>query len=431
MSIPRKTLVSCLMGWLAVVAAGCEAEKPTPPEPTADGAAVRASVTLRVAVVDDEDLRRGIDRLRGEWNARSDGEIESVPVARDADLVAAAAEADLIVFPSRAIGELCEAGALRPVRSSVLKSETLRFEDLLPLVRDQEIVYAQRVMALPLGCPTPVCLLPESGARALTMDRDDDTELALAYLAWLAPHAVHRSRVATLFDSDTFEPRLTEPPFVRALEDFVTENRGGPGQIAWPRRREPLTVNSRPQVMPPADEVFDPIAEQWEAVPDFPEANRFATVVASSGRLIGVTKVSRNSATAFRYAAWLAGPGNARELASSSDYVANCRGSFARAGDAWRESDNRELARQFSGAAAAMLRLPRFLIAPRLPGSERYLATLGAQVRAALEGEAAAAALLQAAVDWEAISQEFGRGKQHQAYLRSVNTARFPRERRD
>lgn len=413
-----------------MVAAGCETEENGKPGAESESSGPpRASVTLRIAVVSDPGLARAIDRLAGEWNALTDGEIETTQVSTDP--VATAEEVDLIVFPSRTLGELCEANALRPVRSSVLKSEELRFEDFLPLVRDQEIVYGQRVMALPLGCPTPLHLCPDSGANALTTNRDDEIELALAYLAWAAPHAVHRSRVATLFDSDTFQPRLTEPPFVRALESYVAEDRGGEGRIVWPRRREPLNGRFTPQVMPAAEEVYDPIAEQWEAVAELPLNGRFATLVASSGRLIAVTRSSRNAATAFRYATWLVGPENAREVSSASNHVANCRGSFARVGDAWRDSKSRELARQFSQSAAEALRMPRLLIAPRLPGAERYLRLLGNKVRDAIDGEPPEDALREAASEWEAISQEIGREEQHQAYLRSVNAARFPGARRD
>lgn len=411
-----------------IVAAGCPGDE-KPVEKAPDGALPRASVTLRVAVVSDEALRGVIDRLRGEWQELTDGTIETVDVAEDADLVAAAGEADLIVFPSRAIGVLCEADALRPVRSSVIESEALRFEDFLPLVRDHEIVYAQQAMALPLGCPTPLHLLPDAGLAGSRIT-NEGIELALVYLAHAAPHAVHPSRVATLFDSDTFEPRLIEPPFVRALEDLAsTHDSGGEGRIVWPRRDEPARAGFTPQVMPSAAEVFDPIAAQWEPVPAEPASERHATLLASSGRLIAITKSSRNAATAFRYAGWLAGPENARQISYASNNVGNCRGSLARAGDAWRVSDGRELAKEFAGTAAAALRMPRFLFAPRLPGSEEYLEALAKHVRAALDGKPAAEALAEAAADWERISESRGRDKQRAAYERSINNASFPDRR--
>lgn len=408
-----------------MIALGCDSEKNKKAAgPTADPTP-RASVTLRVAVVSDVGLRRAIDRLRGEWNSRTDGQIETLSVAADADLVAAAREADLIVFPSRAIGVLCEADALRPVRPSILKSEELRFQDFLPLVRDQEIVYAQRVMALPLGSPPPVFLAAADAEPDSLAIPEDDTQLALSYLAWAAPHAVHRSRVATLFNSDNFKPRLTAPPFIRALDSFIEaagiEAAGeGPTQIAWPERERVPPVGLTPQPIPGADEAYDTFADEWESAA---AKDRHATLIASSGRLMGVTKSSRNAAIAFRYAAWLAGPENSRQISSASDQVANCRGSLARAGDAWRESDDRDLNRKFSETAADALRTSRFLVAPRLPGSEAYLESLGQAVRAALEGTPAAEALAAAVSDWETISEARGTKAQKAAYLRSLNSA--------
>lgn len=412
---------------LVVVAAGCPATQEKESAEKGDaGALPRASVTLRVAVVSDESLADAINRLRGEWREQTDGEIETIDVANDADLVAAAKDADLIVFPSRAIGLLSEAKAILPVRPSVLKSADLRFEDFLPLVRDNEVVYAQQVMALPIGCPTPLLLAPESDATNLVLP-DDDIELALAYLAWAAPYAEHRSRVSTLFDSDTFKPRLAEPGFVRALESFVAAAGEGPGSIAWPERETPSATGAAPQLLPGSQSVFNPISSEWEPLES---AAQRATLVASSGRLIAVSATTRNAATAFRYAAWLVSPENSRLVSTASDNVANCRGSLARSPDPWRATDDRDLGRQFAEVQAAALRLPRFLLAPRLPGAEKYLAVLGKHVREALGGRSAAEALQQAADEWEAINHAKSWDEQKTAYARSINAAAFPEDRR-
>ncbi|QDT68311.1 hypothetical protein MalM25_12320 [Planctomycetes bacterium MalM25] len=380
---------------------------------------------MRVAVVSDGALRLAIDRLRGEWKLATDGVVETLDFPAGAD-TATAKEAgqdfDLIVFPSRSLGALCEAQLLRPVRPSVLKSEELRFEDFLPLIRDHEIVYAQRVMALPLGCPTPLLLASDESEVSCTAPVDD-LELALAYLAWAAPHAEHRSRVATLFDFDTFEPRLARPPFVRALEEFIDAMDGGPGRIVWPARDEPLPEGLTPRGFPGAEASYDPLADEWDASAP---GGRAATLLASSGRLIAVTKASRNAATAFRFAAWLAGPENASQLSMASDAVANCRGSRSRSVDGWRATEDRPLARSFTEAVAEALRAPRYLLAPRLPGSEEYLRALAKHVRDALDGAPPQEALAAAAADWEAISAARGRDAQRAAYERSLNSARFP-----
>jgi multiple sugar transport system substrate-binding protein len=328
----------------------------------------------------------------------------------------------LIVFPSLAIGELCEAKAILPVRPSVLKSAELRFADFLPLVRDHEVVYAQQVMALPIGCPTPLLLAPGEAEPADIALPEGEIKLALAYLAWAAPYAEHRSRVSTLLDSDTLRPRLAEPPFVRALESLAAAAGAGPNAVTWPQREAPIATGLTPRAIPGAAEVFNPIGESWEPVP---LSEQKATLVASRGRLVGVTSSSRNAATAFRYAAWLVGPENSQLVSTASDNVANCRGSFARSPDAWRAADDRDLGRRFAEAQAAALRSPRFLLAPRLPGASEYLKALGAQVRQALAGRPPAEVLQEAADEWEAIHEARGRDEQKAAYARSINAAEF------
>lgn len=395
---------------------GCQ---PTTAPPAVEESGLpKAAVTLRVAVVEDDSLRRTIDRLRGEWQTLTEGQIETFAVAT----IEAATEADLIVFPSRALGSLCEAGRLRPIRDSVLASETLRFDDFLPLVRDHEVVYAQRIMALPIGCPSPLLLAAEPTSPQGIRPWDDDVQLALAYLAWAAPHAVHRSRVATLFDPDDFSPRLAEPPFVRALESFVAAAGTGPAQIVWPRRETELPLSLTVALIPGTDEAYGPLSSKWEPT----DGDRHATLVASRGRLIGVTTGSRNAATAFRYAAWLVGPENARMLAAASDHVANCRGFLARAADPWFKTSDREAGKAFAAVSAEALRTPRFLFAPRLPAAEEYLAALGSRVRTAVNGQPVAEALNEAAAEWSVISERQGIDAQSEAYFRSINARPFP-----
>ncbi|MEO0530161.1 MAG: hypothetical protein AAF266_06225 [Planctomycetota bacterium] len=400
---------------MAMIAlAGCKKEQS---EVAGDESALpRAAVTLKIAVVNDEPLRRAIDRLRGEWKTLTDGEVETVAASLDAS-----SDADLIVFPSRAIGELCEADVLRPMRDGVLRSESLRFDDFLPLIRDHEIVYGQQTMALPIGCPTPVMLVADPEGPSSLKASDDDVELGLAYLAWAAPHAVHRSRVATLFDPDDFTPRLDEPPFVRALELFVDAVGGGGDRVVWPQRETPLPEGVSVTRFPGADEAFAPLSDAWEST----GGERAATLIASSGRLIGVTTASRNAATAFRYAAWLVGPDNARMLSTASNNVANCRGSLARAADRWFDTEDREAGKAFADESAEALRESRFLFAPRLPAADEYLAALGACVRSAIKGQPAPEALAEATAEWSAISDRQGIEAQREAYFRSINARSF------
>ncbi|MEN0109182.1 MAG: hypothetical protein AAF805_00520 [Planctomycetota bacterium] len=396
----------------------------------AAGELPRAEVSLAVAVVDDPSLAAAIERQRGEWNALTGGEYTVKPIGS----VAGIDGHDLIVFPSAAMGALCEpsegrdSAVLRPVRSGVLKLDLLRFSDFQPVVREVEVVYGQRVMALPLGCATPLLVGGSSETLPAAVLSNDRVTLGLEYLAFAAPYAVHPSREATLFDQETMRPRLDTPPFVRAMGDLVdaverSKGRTAASRYTWPQRSAPapdwLDAES---ISPPLGvaERYNPLAGVWEPVD---RADSAATLVASSGRLVGVAAVSRNAATAFRLAAWLAGVENAPAMAAASDGVAVCRGSFARSADAWRADIDRATARAFTAANADALRRRRRLIAPRLPGAKEYLAALGGRVQAAIDGEAVEDVLAGAVSDWDAITDRLGRPQQAAAYARSINAA--------
>lgn len=386
------------------------AKSPEQPTPTL------ASVTLRVGVVNDEPLAAAIGRLRGEWGEHAGGDFELVAIdqATDSEQVDSC---DVVLFASRELGALCEADQLRPVRNSVLESDEVALPDFFPLIRDVEIVYGGRVMALPIGCPCPLVFGAPSADDGYDLEGLSDRTLALSFLALAAPRAVHRSQTATLWDSDTFAPRLTQPPLVRTLAELQPPPSDG-ARIVWPDRSVADAAAGGAAPIPASREVYNPLSESWEQAPDRP-----ATLLASSGRLAGVGTKTRNAATAFRFVGWLVSAPVSRQLMTASPGVANCRGSLAGTPDDWLGGDPRSpRAASFAKAIAAALRTDRYLIAPRLPGADAYLDALGAQVRAAIAGETPAAEALQkAAADWDAISADRGRAEQHAAYLRSVN----------
>lgn len=483
----RSWLSPAFLACFLVYLAGCSPQPDSPEEKSATPKLV--DITLRVAIEDDPELERAILRLRGEWQEYSGGKVETSLFevgANPESLIEATKGADLVVFASRRLGELCESNAIRPLRPSVLKNETLRFEDFLPLLRNQEIVYGKQIMALPIGCPTlllasqseevqsdevqsdevqsdedrlkislPINTLAyaeradavEANAVKDGAAKADAVELAITYLAWAAPHVVHRGREASLFDPGLGEgglaARLNEPPFIRALEllKLATNFEGVPNaKVVWPRRNDKTIVANngsnaesaeenndvaydKASPLGTADENYNRMAAAWEPLA---ERDRHATLLASSGRLIGVTSSSRNAATAFRYAAWLVSPSNSRLLSTASDNVANPRGSFARAADNWILGEDPSLGRSLAEALAKSLREKRSMLVPRLPGGDRYLESLGAAVQRTLNDEMPATeSLTQCSAEWDAISVELGLAEQRAAYLRSIGSADY------
>ncbi len=393
-----------------------------------------------MAVVDDPALQQAIDLLKGEWEARKEGSFTTRAIDPAPLLTGQDVQADLIIFPSRLLGQLCEENRLRPVRTATLRSEQLVYADIYPVIRDRVLTYGSQTMALPIGCPTPLMMglveketdtLPDawerlSGAAAPQAILVGDGQLAAAYLflARAVCYAASDTRESILLDPQSLEPRLTEPPFVKALEEMRAKGDTS-RNLVWPlrpRREPPYQPHERSRLritrLPGARAVFDPLNSEW--VPGEAPPLR-VTLLGSSGRLVGVTASSRNASAAFKLAAWLAGPRTAWQLATASPLLANVRVSLSRVSDDWTGAGDNSLGRQFSTALREAYQAPRFFQVPRILRADDYLAALGAQVAQAVEGQTEPkAALERAAKRWEELTDEVGRERQRKSYLRHL-----------
>src|SRR3954447_18734866 len=111
----------------------------------------RASVALRVLVVNEPAVADAINRLRGEWTERSGGQLSATAGQWKEVAAAKNVDADVVIFPSRYLGELCTRGWLQPVRASVLDGDEFNGRDVFPLLRRELMRWGGEVMALPLG----------------------------------------------------------------------------------------------------------------------------------------------------------------------------------------------------------------------------------------------------------------------------------------
>ena len=107
-------------------------------------------------VVNEPGVAEAINRLRGEWAERSGGELSATSSEWKDVAGAKSIEADVVIFPSRYLGELCTRGWLQPVRSSVLEGDEFNGGDVFPLVRRELMRWGGEVMALPLGIQVTV-----------------------------------------------------------------------------------------------------------------------------------------------------------------------------------------------------------------------------------------------------------------------------------
>src|SRR5262249_35022845 len=171
---------------VAILLTGCPRGEQAKPQ--AAGETPRASGALRVLVVNEPAVAEAINRLRGEWAERSGGQL-SASAAEWKDVAGAKnLDADVIVFPSRYLGELCARGWLQPVRTSVLEGDTFNAADIFPLVRHELMRWGGDTMALPFG--VQVTLPGVANA----------SHPGLSFLALAASSGVTNEREGALFD---------------------------------------------------------------------------------------------------------------------------------------------------------------------------------------------------------------------------------------
>jgi hypothetical protein len=375
---------------------------------------------LKVLVVNDPALAEAINRLRGEWAERSGGTltVESRPWADVAK--AENIDADVVIFPARRLGQLVEKKRLRPMRDSAINSKYYGADDVLPLARQKLGKYGGRIMALPLSVELPL----------VGIDRDVRADQrkpsawwparesiehwpAIMLLARAASYASHPRQEAVLFDPQTMAARIAEPPFVRALEEWRQEAKSVP-QTAPEAGGESLVWAE----LPGADQVFNRSTGEWEPVAG--GARRVPLL--AGGELLAVTASSRNAASAFDLAVWLASAEIGQQLGPIGKGALPVRRSQLGASGRWiKLPAGRAESSQLAGVLNAALSRDTALVVPRIPGADDYLAALSQAVEKALRGEASAANVLgEAASRWNGITDRLGRDAQRQAHLNDL-----------
>jgi ABC-type glycerol-3-phosphate transport system substrate-binding protein len=366
----------------ALLLAGCPGEVvPTP------AAKPRTSLTLRVLVVNDAKLAEAINRLRGEWEAQGPGELKVTSTAWADIATGESIEADVVVFPSRYLGDLCSRKLLRPVRANVLESQALDVDDFFPVVKRDLMKWGGQVMALPLG----VELISRN-----TRNKNDN---ALSLLKCAAPRIVSAERIGVLFDSETMKPRIADAEFVAALQE-LTEANGKPDAAMNKGRRE-----SSPAVD------LRPGQKHRENVP----------VVGYGDRLAAVTASSRNAASAFKLLEWLARADTSTQLARAGAGVLPPRESLVNSPKWYPDGMAPEERERIAEALSEAMTNDVSLVVPRIPAIDEYLAFLDRGVASATKGSVTPQQVLDdVAKQWEEITNAHGREAQRQAYLKHL-----------
>jgi multiple sugar transport system substrate-binding protein len=263
------------------------------------------------------------------------------------------------------------------------------------------------------------------------------------FLTRAAAYAKAPGDPAFFFDPETMEPRINNPGFVRALEDWQRAIAFGPPgmlhfgwienahtfvggvaaqNIQWgdigPLSRDPAVSVVEGRVgyamAPGADEYWNALTGQWVR-PN--EPNR-APFLGFGGWINLVPKATTNAAAAFDLAAFLGSP----EVLDVAVVTAGTGVNPSRysqllpevwVGAGWPEDEARDYVEAILGA----LEHPNAVFDLRLPGFAEYKDALEVAVSEALAGlETAQAALDEAAETWRQITSRMGKERQLELY---------------
>jgi multiple sugar transport system substrate-binding protein len=447
-------------------------------------------LTLRLAVVDDPALAAAVVRLRGEWNTQTGAELQVRQVAEKDLLQGDALPADAVLCPSHLLGVLAERKLLAAVPPAILSGA--QWGEIFELLKLREAAWGQQIMAVPFGSPLLTCyyradLLEKLGrkpprtwteyealAKLLVAQKPAGSTAwsgtieplapgwaGLVLLARAAAYAKHRDNYSALFNVETMEPLVADPPILHALETLIAAAKFGPADplrydpaaaraafwkgecgmaLTWPTAAKPEkaegggkeaakeTIPGKvdPHIrggfaeLPGATRVFNLSSHAWDnrSEDDDPRV----PLLAVTGRLGVVSAKSLHRDAAFQLLLWLSDSRMSPQVSATSPATTLFSSAQLKSPSLWVEKPvSTTAAVQYADATEAALRHEQWLGALRLPGRSEYLAALDEAVATAVRGEKPPLeALLQADKKWREITRQLGLERQRAAYRHSL-----------
>ena len=432
-----------------------------------------ANETLRVLVLEDKELS---DVLQREWRARSEGKVEfkNRPVAEFLEEISDGRrrlDTDVVVFPTNLLGELAERKLIRQLPQKLVEEPGFNRLEIFGLTRSRETQWNGKPYAVPFGS-APLMLLvrtdlvgpsdiptdwAELEATALELQQSgrlgSDTAALLQplgagwgarlLLARAAGYAFDETRVSTVFDYRTLEPKIDSPPFARALAELqkscgieaTSQLESTPSDvlrafiagkcamaITWPSaaKGELAAVEFPVAIveLPGTTERYDAADQVW--VPKTGDLR--VTTIGINGRLAAISRAARGVEEATRFLGWASGPDQSGRICARSAASGPFRQSHLASPQAWvAPCFNASFASDYASAAEQSWQRSASYLAPRLPGQQKYMQALDAAVARAVLGEQSTSDALQSAADqWGAITQQLGQEKQTDAYNHSL-----------
>lgn len=463
-------LLSLSLSLLISVFAGCSAHTSTDSDVKQDQRVSIPSGPLRLLVLDDPGLATILER---EWRARSDEEIHvtndsTSNLLNQLEAGLRKLDTDIVIFPSAMLGELVESQVIRQLPAKLLEAAEYKQFEVFSLIRRREMLWDERPYAVSFGSPSLVLLRRtdlvanppqtwqelsrevERLAQALPEDIQPllqplaDGWASRILLARASSYVFDSSRVSTVFDYRSFEPRIGSPPFVRALRELRSDCQHSPsshspgsalGEFLDGKCAMAITwASALPTTGDEADPVAFPVAitdlpgsssrydfrkQQWVDIDS--GAVRRVTVTGLSGRLAAVSRSAKNAELATTFLGWASGPEQSARLSPRSTETSVFRESHLASPKDWIHPRLTDVAAHYVEVVSGALSRSEAIGWPRIPGQHKYASVLDDAVLDVVRQRAAVAATLSNASEkWTDISHELGIDKQMGAYRRSL-----------
>ena len=271
----------------------------------------------------------------------------------------------------------------------------------------------------------------------------------LLFLTKAAAYAKYPFDRSYYFDPDTMKPRINNPGFIKALEEYIDIMKYAPGQIinfAPAEVRESFIMgdtalaidwantgamaqNSKESVvqgkvgyakLPGSNIVYNPNKNQWEKIYNAPSS-------ITGNWVIVVNKNSKNKKAAFDFASYMCSKKITNKYVVEGSSGINpsryshlkLNGNIAK----WKENGfSKDQAERYLNTIFESLASKNVVSDLRIPGADLYYGVLENYIDKAVKKEMTPKeALDMAAKEWDKITKKMGKEKQLKLYRESIN----------
>ena len=475
----RWSILFFLAVLLGIAILGCSRQKQEKPE--FDHDLMPYSGMRFTLLVADERLAMAIDSLASDWLAQTESKLIVLTASEKDILEANALDADAAIIPLNLIGALAEKGVISPLSENGLQEYEHEWAEVFQRCRLPEATWNGKQMGVPFGAPVFTVyyradifeklgkspprtweeyqalaaylhnrencagLAPDSPMPwAGTIEPLDDGWAGLVLLARAAAYWEDSARKSPLFNLETMEPRIAEPPMTRALTELAATQAFGPENprtytpdntreafwlgecamaLSWPtaavefgRIFQNHAVAGFSE-LPGATHFHDPIEKTWKQRPD--GSASYAPLLGISGRVGVVGALTRNREGTTKLLLWLATGAWRTPPSSKTTATTLYSASQLQAPERWVESlASESAAQQYAALTQKTLSRNTWSLVLRIPGRAEYLAALDQAVRAVVDDDVdPQTALDTAAEEWRRITKRYGVDSQRKAYL--------------